>query len=203
MLIQGVTITNNKGAHADKAGEFALMAVLMLHNRMPAILYNQRGASWNSLFSTPIAGKTVGLIGVGSIGGGAAAQLDKLPLRIIGVSRHGKPHPHVHEMAAMERLDELLPRMDYIFVSLPSTPETRGLFDRSRLQSLKAGAGIINVGRGSTFDYTALAELLEAGHLSGAIIDVFDQEPLPPESPLWSARNFVVTRNVVRPDLGY
>lgn len=199
-LPDGVTITNNKGAHADKAGEFALMAVLMLHNKMPAILSNQRDATWNSLFSTPIAGKTVGLIGVGSIGGGAATQLDKLPLHIIGVSRHGKPHPHVHEMVAMDQLDAVLPRMDYLFVSLPSTPETRGLFDRERLQSLKPGAGIVNVGRGSTFDYAALAELLDSGHLSGAVIDVFDEEPLPASSPLWHARNFVVTPHVSADD---
>jgi phosphoglycerate dehydrogenase-like enzyme len=103
-------------------------------------------------------------------------------------------------MVAMDRLDEVLPRMDYIFVSLPATPETRGLFGRQRLQSLKAGAGIVNVGRGSTFDYTALAELLESGHLSGAIIDVFDEEPLPSDSPLWSAPNFVVTPHVSADD---
>ena len=197
---EGVTITNNKGAHADKAGEFALMAVLMLHNKMPAIITNQRDSEWNSLFSTPIAGKTVGLIGVGSIGGGAATQLDKLPLHIIGVSRHGKAHPHVHEVVAMDQLDAVLPRMDYIFVSLPSTPETRGLFDRERLQSLKPGAGIINVGRGSTFDYEALCDLLDSGHLSGAVIDVFDEEPLPASSPLWQARNFVVTPHVSADD---
>ncbi|MEM7563944.1 MAG: D-2-hydroxyacid dehydrogenase [Pseudomonadota bacterium] len=197
---EGVTITNNKGAHADKAGEYALMAVLMLHNKMPAILSHQRKAEWNSLFSTPIAGKTVGLIGVGSIGGGAAKQLDKMPLHIIGVTRHGKPHPHVHEMVTMDELDDVLPRMDYIFVSLPSTPETVSLFDRKRLQSLKPGAGIINVGRGSTMDYEALSELLQSGHLSGAVIDVFEQEPLPSDSPLWSAPNFVVTPHVSADD---
>jgi phosphoglycerate dehydrogenase-like enzyme len=197
---EGVTITNNKGAHANKAGEFALMAVLMLHNKMPAILTNQRSATWNSLFSTPIEGKTVGLVGVGSIGGGAAVQLAKMPVHIIGVSRHGKPHPQVHEMVAIDQLDAVLPRMDYIFVSLPSTPETRGLFSRERLQSLKAGAGIINVGRGSTFDYDALADLLANGHLSGAVIDVFDEEPLPSDSPLWTAPNFVVTPHVSADD---
>ncbi|MFT5219298.1 MAG: phosphoglycerate dehydrogenase-like enzyme [Planctomycetota bacterium] len=197
---EGVTITNNKGAHADKAGEFALMAVLMLHNKMPAILSNQRKAEWNSLFSTPIEGKTVGLIGVGSIGGGAAQQLSKLPVHVIGVSRHGRPHQHVDEMVAMDQLDAVLPRMDYIFVSVPSTPETIDLFSRNRLQLLKPGAGIINVGRGSTMDYTALAELLVAGHLSGAIIDVFEEEPLPAGSPLWSAPNFVVTPHVSADD---
>jgi phosphoglycerate dehydrogenase-like enzyme len=197
---EGVTITNNKGAHADKAGEYALMAVLMLHNKMPAILSNQRRAAWESLFSTPIAGKTVGLIGVGSIGGGAATQLAKMPVQVIGVSRHGRPHPAVAEMHAMDALDAVLPRLDYVFVSLPATPETVGLFDRERLQLLKPGAGIVNVGRGATFDYDALAELLTEGRLSGAIVDVFEQEPLPPDSPLWSAPNLVVTPHVSADD---
>jgi phosphoglycerate dehydrogenase-like enzyme len=197
---EGLRITNNKGAHADKAGEYALMAVLMLHNRMPEILTNQRRSHWQSLFSTPIEGKTVGLIGVGSIGGGAAKQLSKLPVHIIGVTRHGRPHEHVHEMASIDRLDELLPKMDYIFVSTPSTPETNGLFNRQRLQALKPGAGVINVGRGSVMDYEALAELLANGHLCGAVIDVFEQEPLPADSPLWSAPNFVVTPHVSADD---
>jgi len=197
---EGVTVTNNKGAHADKAGEYALMAVLMLHNKMPAVLTNQRSNHWESLFSTPIEGKTVGLVGVGSIGGGAAKQLSKLPVHIIGVTRHGKPHEHVNEMVAMDQLDNVLPRMDYIFVSTPSTPETNGLFDRQRLQSLKPGVGIINVGRSSVMDYNALCDLLKSGHISGAVIDVFDDEPLPAESPLWQAPNFVVTPHVSADD---
>jgi phosphoglycerate dehydrogenase-like enzyme len=103
-------------------------------------------------------------------------------------------------MVAMDQLDAVLPRMDYIFVSTPSTPETRGLFSRERLQSLKPGAGIINVGRGSTMDYDALADLLRSGHLSGAIIDVFEAEPLAADSALWSAPNFVVTPHVSADD---
>ncbi len=197
---EGVTITNNKGAHADKAGEFALMAVLMLHNKMPAILSNQRKAVWESLFSTPIEGKTVGLIGVGSIGGGAAKQLSKLPVHIIGVTRHGKPHEYVDEMVAIDQLNAVLPRMDYLFVSTPSTPETNGLFNRERLLSLKPGAGIVNVGRSSVMDYEALADLLVDGHISGAVIDVFDDEPLLADSPLWHAPNFVVTPHVSADD---
>ncbi len=199
-LPAGVTLTNNKGAHADKAGEYALMAILMLHNKMPAILTNQRGARWESLYSTPIEGKTVGLVGVGSIGGGAARQLARLPVRVIGVSRHGRPHPDVREMVAMDGLDAALPRMDYVFVSLPATPETRGLFGRERLELLKPGAGIVNVGRGSTFDYVALTELIDQGQLAGAVIDVFDEEPLPADSPLWRARNVVVTPHVSADD---
>jgi phosphoglycerate dehydrogenase-like enzyme len=196
----GVTVVNNKGAHAAKAGEFALMAVLMLHNKMPAIVTNQQGADWNSLFSTPIAGKTALIVGVGSLGGGAAHQLKKLGIEVLGVSRHGRPHPDIDEMATTDRLDDMLARADYVFVATPSTPETRNLFDRERLKRMKPGAGIVNVGRAAVMDYEALAELLESGHLSGAILDVFDPEPLPKDSPLWSTPNLMVTPHVSADD---
>jgi phosphoglycerate dehydrogenase-like enzyme len=199
-LPDGVTVVNNKGAHAAKAGEFALMAVLMLHNKMPAIVGNQRGADWNSLFSTPIAGKTALIVGVGSLGGGAAHQLKKLGIEVLGVSRHGRPHPDIDEMATTDRLDDMLARADYVFVATPSTPETRNLFDRERLKRMKPGAGIVNVGRAAVMDYDALVELLESGHLSGAILDVFDPEPLPKGSPLWSTPNLIVTPHVSADD---
>lgn len=196
----GVTVVNNKGAHAAKAGEFALMAVLMLHNKMPAIATNQKTATWLSHFSTPIAGKTALIVGTGSLGGGAAHQLKKLGIEVLGVSRHGRPHPDIDEMATTDQLDAMLARADYVFVATPATPETENLFDRKRLARMKPGAGIINVGRAAVMDYDALVELLESGHLSGAILDVFDPEPLPADSPLWSTPNLVVTPHVSADD---
>ncbi len=196
----GVQIVNNKGAHKAKAGEFGLMSVLMLHTHMPAIVTNQRAGAWKSLFSTPIAGKTVLIVGVGSLGGGAAEQLKALGLEVLGVNRSGRPHPSVDEMRPLAGLDDLLPRADFVFVSLPATPETIGLFDRARLERLKPGAGIVNIGRASAMDYAALADHLRGGHLSGAVIDVFDPEPLPPDSPLWSVPNLIVTPHVSADD---
>jgi phosphoglycerate dehydrogenase-like enzyme len=116
------------------------------------------------------------------------------------VNRSGKPHPSVDEMVPQARIDDVLPRADYVFVSLPATPETVGLFDRGRLERLKPGAGIVNVGRASAMDYDALSDLLGSGHLSGAILDVFDPEPLPPDSPLWSVPNLIVTPHVSADD---
>lgn len=195
-----VQVVNNKGAHAEKAGEFGLMAVLMLHSRLPAIVSNQRRAHWESLFSSPIAGRTALIVGVGNLGGGAAGHLRAMGLTVLGVSRHGRPHPHVHEMATPAQLDDLLPRADYVFVSTPATPETVGMFDRRRLSLMKPGAGIINVGRSSVMDYEALSDLLRDGQLSGAILDVFDPEPLPADSPLWSVPNLIVTPHISADD---
>jgi len=199
-LPASVTLINNKGAHAAKAGEFGLMAILMLHNHMPAIATNQRRAHWESLFSTPVAGRTVAVIGVGSIGAAVAEQAQSIGLRVLGVSRHGKPHPAVDEMVTPDRLDDVLAEADFVFVSTPSTPETQNLIDRRRLRLMKPGAGLINVGRAAVVDYQALTEALADGHLSGAILDVFDPEPLPADSALWSAPNLVVTPHVSADD---
>ena len=196
----GVTVVNNRGAHADKAGEYGLMAVLMLHNRIPAIMGNQRRAHWESLYSTPIGGKTLLVIGAGSIGAAVAEKCRALGMQVLGVTRHGRPLDAVDEMHAIGALDDLLPRADFAVVAVPLTPETRNLLDGRRQTLMKRGAGIVNVGRAATVDYEVLAANLRSGHLSGAVLDVFDPEPLPPDSPLWSAPNLVVTPHVSADD---
>ena len=199
-LPKGITVVNNRGAHAAKGGEFGLMAVLMLHNHVPAILDNQREARWESLYSTPIAGKTVAIVGVGNIGGGVAGHCKRAGLRILGVSRHGRPHDDVDEMYPADAIDDVLPKADFVFVAAPLTPETQNLFDRRRQSLMKPGCGVINVGRAGTMDYEALAENLRSGHISGAILDVFDPEPLPANSPLWKTPNLIVTPHVSADD---
>jgi phosphoglycerate dehydrogenase-like enzyme len=196
----GVSVVNNRGVHAAKGGEFALMAVLMLHNHLPAIIANQRRAHWESLYSTPIAGKTVVIIGTGHIGGGAARRLKPLGLRVLGVSRHGRPAADFDEMHPASRLDSVLPQADYLLLATPLTPETRNLLDRRRQSLMRRGAGIINVGRAATMDTAALCENLASGHFAGAIIDVFDPEPLPADSGLWQVPNLIVTPHVSADD---
>ena len=199
-LPEGVTVVNNRGAHADKGGEFGLMAVLMLHNHMPAIIANQSRIHWESLYSTPIEGKTALIVGTGHIGRGAGRRLQGLGMRVLGVSRHGVAVDEVDEIYPAERLDEALPQADFLFVSTPLTSETTNLIDRRRQSLMKSGAGVINVGRAGTMDYDALAENLTSGHFRGAIIDVFDPEPLPADSPLWNVPNLLVTPHVSADD---
>ena len=199
-LPEGVTVVNNRGAHGAKGGEFGLMAVLMLHNRMPAIIGNQRDLRWQSLYSTPVAGKTVVVVGVGNIGGAAARQCKRAGLRVLGVSRHGRACEHVDEMYSADAIDDLLPLADFLLVATPLTAETRMLFHRRRQSLMKPGCGVINLGRAGTMDYEALADNLRSGHVSGAILDVFDAEPLPPSSPLWNTPNLIVTPHVSADD---
>lgn len=196
----GLTVTNNKGVHAAKAGEYGLMSVLMLHNSIPAFATNQRERVYRSIYSTPIAGKVLLIIGVGSMGGAVADLVKPLALRIIGVSRHGRPHPSVDQMVTPDKLDDVLPEADYVFVSTPHTAETENLISRKRLGRMKAGSGLINVGRAPVVDYAALIEQLESGRLSGAVLDVFDSEPLPADSKLWTVPNLMITPHVSADD---
>ncbi len=199
-LPPGVTLVNNKGVHAAKGGEFGLMSILMLHNAMPAIMHNQSSAIYDSIYSTPIAGKTVVVIGVGSIGGSVAKHAQSIGLHVIGVSRHGGQVDGVDEIFPVSQLDAVLPRADFVFVVTPLTNETRNLLNRDRLNLFKRGAGLVNIGRAAVVDYQALAEKLENGSLSGAILDVFDEEPLPTDSPYWKVPNLIVTPHVSADD---
>lgn len=199
-LPNGVTLTNNKGVHAAKAGEFGLMSILMLHSHLPAIVTNQRAKVYDSLYASPIAGKTLVVIGTGSLGGSAAVKLQALGVHVIGVNRHGHATPGCDEVVTAEHLGDVLPRADYVLAATPDTPETRGLLDRRRLDLLKPSAGIVNIGREAVMDYDALCDKLEAGSLAGAILDVFDPEPILAESRLWHTRNLIITPHVSADD---
>ena len=199
-LPSSVTLTNNKGVHAAKAGEFGLMAVLMLHSHMPAIITNQKNAVYDSLYASPIAGKTLVVLGTGSLGGAAAKKLQALGVHVIGVNRSGRDVEGCDEVVTTDALESVLPKADYLLVATPDTPQTRGLLTRERLDMMKTNAGIINIGREAVMDYDALCDKLEEGSLAGAILDVFDPEPIAKENRLWNTKNMIITPHVSADD---
>lgn len=196
----GVTLTNNKGVHAAKAAEFGLMSILMLHSHMPAVITNQRNKVYDSLYATPIAGKTLVVIGTGSLGGSAAKKVQALGVHVIGINRSGRAVDGCDEVVTTEQLEQVLPHADYILAATPDTPETRGLLDRQRLDLLKPGAGIVNIGREAIMDYDALCDKLEDGSIGGAILDVFDPEPIAEDSRLWHTKNVIITPHISADD---
>ena len=195
-LPDGITVDNNRGTHAAKGGDFGLMSILMLHSRLPAIIKNQETAAWRSLFSGSIVDKTVVIIGIGHIGASIARRCKALDMNVIGVSRHGRPVPGIDNVCTSNELDTVLPAADFVALAAPLTVETRNLFDRRRQALTKPGAGIVNIGRSATMDYLALVENLQSGHFSGAILDVFDEEPLPEDSRLWHTPTPIVTPHI-------
>ena len=199
-LPNDVALTNNKGVHAAKAGEFGLMGVLMLHSHMPAVITNQRQKKYDSLYDSPIAGKTVVVLGTGSLGGPIAEMISRLGVNVIGVNRSGRAVEGCSQVVTTDALDAVLPQADYLVIATPDTPQTRGLMNRSRLGLLKKSAGVMNIGREAVMDYGALCDKLEDGSLGGAILDVFDPEPVESDSRLWTTPNLIMTPHISADD---
>lgn len=191
-LPKGAVLTNSRGVHGPKADEYTIMAILMLNNNLPQCVSQQREARWNQVFGTAIAGKTLLIIGVGHVGGGAAKWAKRFGLTVIGIRRSGKPHRHVDEMHAPSALRRLLPRADFVLVAAPHTAETHQILGAREIGLMKKGSGLVNYSRAKLVDYDALTERLRRNEMS-AILDVFDPEPLPASSPLWQAPNLVIT----------
>ena len=199
-LPSGVVLTNNSGVHFEKAVESVTMVLLMLNSRIPEMVHNQIGSIWNQLFTPAIRGKTALVIGVGDMGGAAAVAARRLGLKVLGIRRGGQPHESVDEMFTIDRIDSVLPRADFVVLAAPLTSETRNLIDRRRFNAMKPGAGFFNFGRAGSVDHNALLGALNNGHLSGAVIDVVESEPLDPNSPLWHAKNLIITPHVSSDD---
>jgi phosphoglycerate dehydrogenase-like enzyme len=193
LLPPGIVLTNASGVHIPKGGEYAMTALLMMNHGVPHFVTRQRERRWDPVFMTPIAGRTVVIVGVGRIGGEVARLARRFGLRVLGVRRSGRPHRWVHRMFTMKGLRTAFRQADFVVVTTPLTPETRGLIGAKELDALPRHAGLVNLGRGEVVDYDALSAKLWTRELSGAVLDVFHEEPLPPESPLWSTPNIIMS----------
>ena len=198
----GLKITNSSGVHAKKAGEFGLMSVLMLQNHIPKIVTNQKNKDFISTFGNPIAGKNIVLIGTGSLGSSMAKLVAPLGANIIGVNKKGKSVEGCSKIITIDKLDSVLPIADILYLALPETPETKNLIDKRRLDLLKSTCGIVNIGRQSALDYEVLCDKLENNDLAGAILDVFNPEPIDKNSRLWNIKNLIITPHVSSDDNG-
>jgi phosphoglycerate dehydrogenase-like enzyme len=202
-LPEGTTLTNNRGAHGEKAEDSCALALLALHTRLPETLQYQRDRVWKQILTAPIAGQTAVVVGFGDLGQGAGRAAKKLGLKVIAVTRSGKAAAPADQSFAVDRIDEALPLADFLIVTTPTTPQTRGLINAKRIDLLPRGAGVVNIGRAALMDYARLRERLDSGELSGAVLDVFEQEPLPPDSPWWTTRNVIVTPHISCDTPGY
>jgi glyoxylate/hydroxypyruvate reductase len=190
-----VRITNAAGIHAQPLAEFVLMSVLHFVKEMPRLMRWKKERHWERYCGRELAGSRMLLIGLGKVGARIAELSAALGVEVIGHRRSGsgdKP-AGVARIVDGAGLDEALPNTDLLVIAAPETPETFNLIDRRRLQLLPSHAVLVNVGRGSLVDEAALIDLLEAGRIRGAALDVFAQEPLPAESPLWGMPNVIIS----------
>ncbi|MDC0876088.1 D-2-hydroxyacid dehydrogenase [Candidatus Pelagibacter sp.] len=193
---EDLVLTNSSGVHAKKAGEFGLMTILMLQNHMTRIVTNQNNREFISLLGKPIEGQKVVVVGTGSLGGSMVKHISKLGAEVIGVNRKGKDVEGCYKVITFDKIDEVLPIADFLYLAVPETEETKGLINKERLDKLKPTCGIVNIGRQSVLDYEALKIKLEKNEISGAILDVFSQEPIPKNSKLWDTPNLVITPHI-------
>lgn len=193
-------VLNNRGTHAAKAGEFAIMAILMLANRVPAFVTAQREGVWRKQWGSVLAGRRVTIIGLGALGTAAAHEAARFGMRVTGVRTRPTPHPDCETVIASATLGDALWSTEFLVLACPLTPETRNLLDRRRLGLLPPGASVVNIGRGALLDQDALCDLLEAGHLSGAVLDVFMPEPVPPGHRLWTTPNLIMSPHTAADD---
>ncbi|KAA2212306.1 D-2-hydroxyacid dehydrogenase [Teichococcus oryzae] len=199
-LPPGAALLNNRGTHARKAGEFGIMALLMLANHVPFFADRQREGQWQPRFGRVLAGRKVVVVGLGTLGGAIAEHAKQFGMHVTGV-RHGTaPHSACDVVVPQARLDEVLPEAEFLVLACPLTPETQGLMDRRRFELLPKGAMLFNIGRGPLWDQDALCDLLDSGHLGAAVTDVAVPEPLPPEHRLWRTPNLFVTPHMSADD---
>jgi len=189
-----VTVTSASGIHDEVLTDYVICSVLMWNLHFPRFFQQQRERLWKSMELVSTTDQTLSILGLGSIGRRAAVKAKNLGMRVLGVRAHpGKPPEGVDEVHGVEHLSEIASRSDFLAVTLPLTPKTRGLVDDRVFQSMKRGSVLINLSRGTIVDENALVKALAAGPLRGAVMDVFASEPLPKESELWDLPNLVIT----------
>ncbi len=186
-------LCTTSGIHQETISEHVLGLMLCLVRKFPAHILNQRERAWNPSEPELLYGQTAGILGFGAIGQAIGQRLKVLGMKVLGVRKHPSPSPYADEVLPDSELEQVLPRVKHLIVALPLTSGTELALQRDRLMLLPTGAYFYNIARGKIVDEVALIELLRTGHLAGAGLDVFAEEPLPTASPLWSMPNVLVT----------
>ena len=192
-LRKEVVVTNMHGLHGESMSEAAIMLMLALARDLPRNVRAQDKYAWERWPSRLIAGKTVGILGVGAIAEALAPRLKALGMTTIGISSGVRPVPGFDRLEPKSRLHEVVRELDHFVLLTPYTRKTHHLVDASVLGAMRPGSFLVNLARGGVVDETALVHALSSGPLAGAALDVFSVEPLPADSPLWSLPNVIIT----------
>ncbi|MGI0491390.1 D-2-hydroxyacid dehydrogenase [Alkalinema pantanalense CENA528] len=200
-LARDLILTNSAGVHAIPISEFVLALILDRAKRLRQLHSFQAQHQWdqhwkNSIFLQELSEATVLIIGAGGIGQAIAQRASGFGMRVWGSRKHPAPHPHFEKVVGANQWHELLPEADFVVLALPLTPETKHIINADVLKLFRPSAYLINIARGGLVDEVALLTALQQGWITGAAIDAFATEPLPPENPLWSAPNLFVTPHI-------
>ena len=189
----GIALYNARGVYSIPMAEFAVCGVLQLYKQSRFFTENQKNREWKKHRGLlELHGKTVCILGCGSVGTECAKRFGAFGCRVIGVDSLPKEHCCYNEMVSADRLDEMLAVADIVILTLPLTDMSRGLFNSQRLAGMKQGTVLVNLARGAIVDTAALIRWLKTGQ-GAAVLDVFEEEPLPAGSLLWQMENVIIT----------
>ncbi|NLP53124.1 D-2-hydroxyacid dehydrogenase [Bacillus sp. RO1] len=190
----GIILTSANGVHAFPISETIFALMLGLTRKIHTYVKQQQHKVWHhAQMNLEIHEKTIGIIGVGEIGKETAKIAKAFRMKVLGVRHSGKPTDYVDEMYASDRLHEVLPKCDYVVITLPLTKETEGMFGSEEFKRMKNSAFLINIGRGEVIVENELVQALQEDVIAGAGLDVFIKEPLDENSPLWGMNNVIIT----------
>jgi D-2-hydroxyacid dehydrogenase (NADP+) len=190
---RGITVTTASGVHSTPIGEFALHLMLMFAKHAAASFRAQQEKRWYRFMGDELRDATVGVVGLGHIGREVARLAKAFGCRVIAVDRAQADVEGVDETMPLQDLGRFLGESDYVVLAVPLSNETRHMIGKPELQAMKRSGVLINICRGSVVDEAGLVHALREGWIAGAGLDVFEQEPLPPESPLWEMENVIIS----------
>jgi phosphoglycerate dehydrogenase-like enzyme len=199
LIAGGVTFTTAGGLAATPIAEFVMAYILMFSKGWPGLFRAQREHRFTRFMPRELLGKTIGIVGMGYIGGEVARLGKAFGCRVLGMRRSFAtrgPDAVADEAVPPTELGYLLSESDFVVVAAPLTPETKGMIGAAELKQMKPSAHLINIARGPLVDEAALIAALRDGTIAGAGLDVFDREPLPPESELWDLDNVILSPHV-------
>ena len=198
-LPEHVVITRAAGIFGPWMAEYTLGWCLWVTQRMDGFRASQRQRRWAPVDPIPLRGRTLCVVGLGDIGRVIARKARALDLRVIGVSRTGRGAREAERVYRPRGLRSALAQADFVVLTVPLSAATRGLLGPAELAAMKPSAWLINIARGEIVDEAALLEALRESRIGGAVLDVFDTEPLPPEHPLWACDNVAITPHISGP----
>lgn len=190
----GIALFSARGVYSIPMAEFAVGGILTLYKHIKTFAENQKNKRWEKQRNlSELYGKTVCIVGCGSVGCEVARRFLAFGTRVIGVDLYPREDAHFEKIHPLEDLNTALGESDVVILTLPLTKQTEKLFDRARFDRMKNGAHLVNIARGGIVDSDALIDALQNKKLGGAVLDVFENEPLCENSPLWDMDNVLIT----------
>jgi len=196
-----VILTKVKGIHGPIMSEYVLGYILAINLNMKGAFENQKKRDWPYYVPETIRAKTVGVMGLGSVGAYIAYKLHLAGAEVIGLEEQEKRLPYVSQEYSISEIEQFLGRSDFVVMALPLTNRTQGIFGEKEFSMMKESAYFINVSRGALVQEQALIKALKEGQIAGAVLDVFNEEPLPRDHALWDLDNVIITPHISGPSI--